>query len=253
MRTAAAKPALLPSPHPPAPRMLGLRENWPRVLCLAVVLSDQATKAAQPAGSFIVNTGGSNILPSALGDALWHSQTFGAVCDTLDTALLLGALGLAGKLKNTSHRVAATAILAGLLSNLADRLGASSLFHAGLPRGSIDWILVPMWPNPVETNVADVVIVLGTLTFAYQAARKALRALRALTHRSRASGLAAATAGLIALATWTTIWQANRQAADLHARPRPATTAGWTVDYTSDGEKWLIYSPSGDTLRGCSR
>jgi hypothetical protein len=51
----------------------------PPLLCLAIVLVDQASNAVQPAGTFVVNTGGSAILPSALGDALWRSQTFGGL------------------------------------------------------------------------------------------------------------------------------------------------------------------------------
>ncbi len=169
-----------PSGHPPTgaiPRLPSLRERWAPALCLAVVLADQASKAAQPPGTFIVNTGGAAILPAALGDALWKSPTLGAVCDTVDAVLLLGAMSLSRKLRTIRHRIAATAVLAGLLSNLADRLGASSLFHVGLPRGSIDWIPVPLWPT-ARTNLADVVIALGALAFAYQPARTAMHALR---------------------------------------------------------------------------
>jgi hypothetical protein len=137
-----------------------------------VVLLDQATKAVQPTGAFIVNTGGAAILPSALGDALWKSPTLGAACDTLDSVLLAVALQFTRGLRTTRSRVGAIAVLAGLLSNLADRLGASSLFHAGLPRGSIDWIPVPLWPA-ARTNLADVAIALGALVLGHQALRKA--------------------------------------------------------------------------------
>ena len=140
------------------------------------------------------------------------------------------------------------------LSNLADRLGASSLFHAGLPRGSIDWIPVPRWPT-ARTNLADVAIALGALALAYQPARKAMHALRTRsggggsvadgspavseqaatapgtdsTNGTRTSGglggtrrtwgtvhagrSLSAVAVVLAVASWTMFWQANRQPA----------------------------------------
>jgi hypothetical protein len=78
----------------PLTRLRGSRGRRVPVICLAILLIDQASKAVQPAGTFIVNTGGATILPSALGDTLWKSQTFGAACDTIDTVLLVAALAL---------------------------------------------------------------------------------------------------------------------------------------------------------------
>jgi len=141
-----AKPPRRPDGHPTAARsdrvhtwppsgLLTARGQPVSLLCLAILLGDQTSKAMQPAGTFIVNTGGPAILPSALGDTLWRSQTFGAACDSIDAVLLMAALGAVSRVTNTGQRLAATAVLAGLLSNLLDRLGASSLFHADLPRG----------------------------------------------------------------------------------------------------------------------
>jgi lipoprotein signal peptidase len=197
-------------------RPLGVRGRWAWVLCLLIVLVDQATKAVQPTGTLFVNTGGWTILPSAVSDALWGSQTFGAACDTVDTVLLLAGLRMAGRLANTRQRLAATALLAGLLSNLIDRLGGASLFHPGLPRGAIDWIPVPAWSTARMINVADIVIVLAALTLAYQPARRAIQAIQALVRGSRPAHLAGAAAGLIAVAIWTTAWQANRYNAEIH-------------------------------------
>lgn len=193
------------------------------LLILIVVLVDQATKAVQPASTFFVNTGGWSIFPPAVGNALWKSRTFGAACDTADTVLLLAGLRMAGKLTNTRQRMAATALLAGLLSNLIDRLGGASLFHAGLPRGAIDWIPVPAWSTATTINIADIVIVLAALALAYHPARQAIHALHAFARRSRAARLAAAAAGLIAVAIWTTAWQANRHTAELRMKA-PAET-----------------------------
>jgi ABC-type transport system involved in cytochrome c biogenesis permease subunit len=232
MRTAAAS---LERPY---------RLRWAPLLCLAILLVDQASKAVQPAGRFVVNTGGAAILPASLGDILWKSQTLGAACDTADAVILLAALRMTRSLADTRQQVAATAVLAGLLSNLVDRLGGSSVFHAGLPRGSIDWIPVPPWPTG-RTNVADIVIVLGVLVFTYRPARRTIHAIQALARRSRAARLATAAAGLIAIAIWATVWQANRHAADLRTTARSETTERCVAtSHAGDGMDWLSYRPT---------
>ena len=243
--------------------LLATRGRRVALICLAVLLVDQASKATRPAGTFIVNTGGAAILPSPLGDALWKSHTFGAACDAVACVLLLAAFGIAGALINTVQRVAAIAVLAGLLSNLVDRLGASSLFHAGLPRGSIDWIPIPAWPT-AKANIADIVIALGVLAYAYHPARHAVQAIHALAHRSRTAHLAAATAGLITVAIWTIIWQANRHNAELKPTTPYETPAQCTaISHPSDGMDWVSYRPtagpvpyrtpgSGKAILGCA-
>jgi Signal peptidase (SPase) II len=234
--------------RPPAAQLITRRQRI-SLLCLAIPLMDQASKAVQPAGTFTVNTGGPAILPSALGDALWKSQTLGAACDSIDTVLLIAALGAVRMVTNTGQRVAVTAVLAGLLSNLVDRLGASSLFHAGLPRGSIDWITVPAWPS-AKTNIADIVITLGTLALIYHAGHRMLRASRALARLVPASRLAAAATGIIALAIWTAIWQANRHTAELRPANRYETPSQCqaAIAYSSDGMDWVSYRPAGGPL-----
>jgi len=220
------------------------------LLCLAILLLDQASKAVQPAGTFVVNTGGPAIFPSALGDTLWKSQTFGAACDSIDTVVLVAAFGVARRLTNTSQRLAVTAVLAGLLSNLVDRLGGSSLFHPGLPRGSIDWISVPAWPI-AKTNVADIVIAVGVLALLYPLVRRTIRAAQALARRRRAVRLAAAATGVIALAIWTPLWQANRHSVELGSTARsetPSHCGTASVVYSSDGMDWVSYRPAAGPL-----
>jgi hypothetical protein len=203
----------------------------------------------QPAGTFVVNTGGPAILPSAVGDALWESQTLGAACDSIDTVLLMAAFGMARRLAGTSQRVAVTAVLAGLLSNLVDRLGGSSLFHSGLPRGSIDWVSVPVWPT-ARTNVADIVIALGVLALLYHLVRRTIRAANARARRRRATRLAAAATGVIAVAMWTALWQANRHTAELRLTTRSETPSqcAAAVVYSSDGMDWVSYRPAAGPL-----
>jgi signal peptidase (SPase) II len=197
-------------------------------MCLAVVLVDQASKAVQPSGGFVVNTGSAALLPPAVGDALWNSPTMGAACDTVDTVVLLVALSLARRCASAVNRAAALAVVAGLLSNLVDRLGASSLFHAGLPRGSIDWIPVPLWAS-ARTNVADVAIGLGVLVIGTTGVRHAAAAINRITHRNRAARLVAMTLCIALLAGWTTYWQANRQAA-VAEPPSPSKMCSFPTD-----------------------
>jgi lipoprotein signal peptidase len=221
----------------------GIHDRWTPLMCLAIVLVDQATKALQPGGTFVLNTGGMALLPAPLESMLWKSHTVGAVCDTADTVLLLIGLRLARRLRHRSQRVAAMGVLAGLLSNLLDRLGASSLFHVGLPRGCIDWIAIPAWPA-ARSNIADVVVAAGVLAFTGGALRHAIRALRILIRRSRRARLAAAGSGLIAVAVWTTFWQANRNNAELQTPTGSETvTRSTVIDYPSDGMDWLSYRP----------
>ena len=259
MRTSAVAPA--PSGHPerapahsrpgsvqarpPAAQLItgGRRLSLPS---LAIPLVDQASKATQPAGKFTVNTGGPAIL---LGDTLWKSPTLGAACDSIDAVLLIAALIAVRTVTNTSERVAVTAVLAGLLSNLGDRLGASSLFHAGLPRGSIDWIPVPAWPS-AKTNIADIVIALGILALTYHAACRTIRASQALARLVPATRLAAAATGVIALAVWTATWQANRHTAELHPTTRSETPSQCpaAIAYSSDGMDWVSHRPAAGPL-----
>jgi hypothetical protein len=258
MRTSAvtAQPPLHPDRAPagatgerlhawPPAGFLTARGHRVSLLCLTVLLGDQASKAMQPAGTFTVNIGGPAILPSALGDTLWRSQTFGAACDSIDAVLLMAALGAASRATNTARRLAVTAVLAGLLSNLLDRLGASSLFHAGLPRGCIDWIPVPAWPS-AKTNIADIFIALGILALVCHAGHRTARASYALLRPVPAKRLAAAATGVIALATWTAIWQANRHTAELGPISRFETPSQChaTVVHSSDGMDWVSYRPT---------
>jgi lipoprotein signal peptidase len=187
-----------------------VREHLTPLLGLGVLLADQVTKAVQPAGNLVVNTGAAGLLSSDLGDALWNSPTIGAACDTLDAVLLLVALAFARTLRSICNRMAATAVVAGLMSNLADRLGTSSLFHTDLPRGSIDWIQVPMWPT-ARSNVADVVIALGALVLAFQILRIAASAVRHMVRRTQKARLGSLAAAVLALILWTHYWQYNRE------------------------------------------
>lgn len=205
-----------------------LRMRGTSALTLAVVVTDQVTKAVRPAGSFVVNSGGAGVLPSGLGDALWRSPVVGAACDTVDAVILVVGLTLAGRVRCEAIRYAVVAILAGLLSNLTDRLGASALFHSGLPRGSIDWIPVPLWPG-ARANLADVVIAVGALLLVARSARSAVgsvRSARSILVRSRVARASAALLAVLMLAGWTTYWQANRLAATQSSVPpiAPATT-----------------------------
>jgi hypothetical protein len=217
MRIAVAAAALLTRSRSlelptslPGVRRDAVRQHLTPMLLSGVLLADQVTKAVQPAGGFVVNTGALGLLPADLGDALWNSPTIGAACDALDAVLLLVAFAFAGTLRSIWNRIAATAVVGGLMSNLADRLGTSSLFHTDLPRGSIDWIQVPMWPA-ARSNVADVVIAVGALVLGFQVLRIAASAVRHVARRAQTARLASLAAAVLALILWTHYWQYNRE------------------------------------------
>lgn len=208
---------------------------------VAVLLADQLTKAIQPAGTFAVNTGGAAVIPGTIGDALWQSHTFGAVTDTVDAMLLVIALHYSRRLPGR-YRLGALVSIAGAFSNLADRLGTASLAHSALPRGAIDWI--PLWAG-VRANLADFCIAAGLLlassALVLHAARAARRIILRPSHRLR---VLATTAALIAVAAWSGIWQANRDATleqlvQVHQPPPACVAQSWV-----NIEEWIS--------RGCA-
>jgi hypothetical protein len=102
------------------------------------------------------------------------------------------------------------------------------MFHDDLPRGSIDWIPVPLWPT-ARTNVADVVIAVGLLVLGHHLLRAVApsvvsgwRSVHASVLRTRVLHLVVVSAAVVALGGWTVYWQANRQAAVPPPSPRPS-------------------------------
>ena len=230
------------APHPTArPRRLagevttGARRyhlTW--LVPAAIMLTDQATKAVQPDGTFVVNTGGAAFIPRDIGDALWRNPILGAVSDSVGAVLLVTALLYARRLSGRL-RAGTLMTLAGGLSNLADRLGTASLAHPALPRGSIDWI--PVWPGAI-TNVADIFIATGSLIVGCTLMPFAVRSRRRAVRPGLRLRLAAASAALIAVAVWSGVWQANRQAVIQHEE-HPATTC--TAEAWTSAEDWLSW------------
>ena len=91
-------------------------------------------------------------------------------------------------------------------------------------------------------------IALGVVALIYHPARHALLAVHDLARRSRAAHLGAAAAGLIAVATWTTMWQANRNTMEHRPTTRSETFAQCATSYPSDGMDWVSYRPTAGPL-----
>jgi lipoprotein signal peptidase len=203
----------------------------PITVMVGVVAVDQVTKAVQHANHFVVNTGGAALVPSAIGDFLWRSPHIGAVVDTAAVAALCAVARLIPAIAGAIGRVGAAMMVGGLSSNLLDRLGFASLLHAGLPRGSIDW--VPLGSH-LHANVADGFVALGA----------ALIVANALRHWRLRRTTQVAT--LIALLIWTMVWGSNRCAASRHrqevvAAAQLSALCRAADRYPSTGMDWLSW------------
>jgi lipoprotein signal peptidase len=212
-------------------------------LAAGVIAADQVTKAVVPVGAFIVNAGGAFVLPSRIGDLLWRSETIGALSDTAGAALLLAAARRIPRSASPVGRYGAVLVVAGLLSNLLDRLGVAALVHPGVPRGAIDWI--PFGARHL-INLADVFILLGAALLAARASSPCMRIVSQYLQPRRC----AVAAGIMALAVWAFWWGANRQAvttAQHHATDRaPASILLISGDACANGDMdWLSYRSTG--------
>ena len=120
-----------------------------------------------------INSGGSVIAGSGIG-ALSRAPVTGAMLDVVDAALLTTALMLlARRRRHTDVLVSAGLALAGWSSNLLDRLGLHYVTAPGSVRGAVDFVpwLHRYW------NVADFVIIAGTIGLAVALLTRAVRAL----------------------------------------------------------------------------
>jgi hypothetical protein len=211
-------------------------------LACGLVVADQLTKAVAPAGAFIVNTGGPEILPSTVRDLLWTSPTLGAFADIAALPLLIFAARHVSRLVSVVGRCGAVFLLAGWFSNLLDRLGTASLWHPGQPRGAIDWIRLA---DHRVANLADGFITVGIVLLLLGPVWRRLRVL-ARHVPSRSFVMAG---GLVAVAIWAVCWSANREAA--MAAQRAATNRADAAAlckvarmYPSLGMDWLTYRNS---------
>lgn len=144
-----------------ASRSTGIvRPLWPAVFG-GVVAGDQISKALVPARRCFFDPGTGTLWPSVVSGA-FQSRLGGEALDLLG-GLVLGALGaLAVRYtRGPLARLGATVLLAGLTSNLLDRLGLAGVTQGARARTVVNWFDVGVWRVNVG-NVADCCYVAGS-------------------------------------------------------------------------------------------
>lgn len=205
------------SARPPSPAVPDQPAAVPRVdadvrgrlLVAAVVtaglLVDQATKAIAP-GGHVINPGGTAYLLPDRVRALWEGPHVGALLDLVAVVPLMVMVALALRARTPIGRVGWSLLAAGWGSNWADRIGLSALTQPGSPRGAVDWLHVPGISGIY--NLADLLVVSGTLVLLVAALSRQLRLNRSVV---------AGTVALCLLALWVGVWSGDRRAEEAQA------------------------------------
>jgi lipoprotein signal peptidase len=150
---------------------------------VAVAAADQVAKwwAWHFLTTACINSGG-GVLTGSVAGAWYQSPLVGAVLDTADAMLLLGA-GLLIARRHRPRLVLASAalLIAGWCSNLFDRLGLHHWTAPGSVRGVVDFVPLAgrYW------NVADATIILGSALLAVALVAAAVRRPHRPRHRRR--------------------------------------------------------------------
>jgi lipoprotein signal peptidase len=205
----SARPEAPGTPERPAPRPRGDADVRARLLVAAIVtaglLVDQATKAIAP-GGHVINPGGTAYLLPDRVRSLWEGPHVGALLDLLAVAPLVVMVALALRARSAPARVGWSLLATGWGSNWADRIGLSALTQPGSPRGAVDWLHVPGVSGVY--NLADMLVVGGTLVLLVAALSRQLRLNRSVV---------AGTVALCLLALWVGVWSGDRRAEQAQA------------------------------------
>lgn len=175
--------------HIVAPQSIRILQlSWP-ALFGGVVAGDQVSKALVPNRRCFFDPGTGTLWPWAVSRA-FQSRLGGEALDLLG-CLVLAAMGaLAVRyVRGPLGRLGATVLLAGLTSNLLDRLGLAGVTQGARPRTVVNWFDVGVWRVNVG-NVADCCYVVGSLlllaTGLFAAARFLARLAPAMPAATRA-------------------------------------------------------------------
>jgi hypothetical protein len=155
--------------------------RWLGVLVVTIVSADQITKALVPRVWVTVDPGTGAYLPSFLRDQ-WKGPVSGALLDGAGVCAL-GVLGwlVAKRLRCLLTRLGGAILLAGLASNLLDRLGLAAVTQGATERGVINWFNLGLGSLGAG-NIADFCYVTGTMLLLAGAVHRLLRH-RLLRHR----------------------------------------------------------------------
>jgi lipoprotein signal peptidase len=202
--------------------------RWLGLVVVAIVCADQVTKALVPRAWVSVDPGTGAYLPSFLRDQ-WKGPVSGALLDGAGVCVLavLGWL-VARRFRGLLARLGGAILLAGLASNLLDRLGLATLTQGVPERGVINWFNFG-FGSLGAGNIADICYVTGALLLLAGAAEHVARRMwrhpsseprvassgnRSSTRNRRRLALAVLCVMIAAAAFgWAGFWQGDRRAA----------------------------------------
>lgn len=171
-------------------RMIGAL--WP-LFFVVLVACDQVTKALAPTSRLRLDAGSGSLWPSVVNRA-FESSSGGAVLDVLGCFVVVAMSALVVlRLHRPLSRTGATAALAGLSSNLLDRLGLDHVTQGVRGRVVVNWFYVGDWRLTLG-NVADFCELAGVVLLVASAMFLARRSLAArvrnvVPHRTAAARL----------------------------------------------------------------
>lgn len=202
--------------------------RWLGVVVVTIVCADQVTKALVPRAWVSVDPGTGAYLPSFIRDQ-WKRPVSGALLDGAGVCVLavLGWL-VTRKFRSLLARLGGAILLAGLASNLLDRLGLATLTQGVSERGVINWFNFG-FGSLGAGNIADFCYVTGTLLLLAGAVEHVVRRLwlhpssetrlaspeyQSSTRKRRRFAFVALCVVIAAAAFgWAGFWQGDRRAA----------------------------------------
>jgi Signal peptidase (SPase) II len=149
---------------------------WP-LLFILLVGADQLTKALAPRSWVTVDPGAGTWLPAAVGRE-FKGATSGRAIDAIGCIVLLavGALVMP-RVRNRLTLAGATVVLAGMTSNLLDRLGLAMMTQGVQGRVVVNWFTVGVGRLRLG-NLADLCYIVGSSMLLVAAGAAGHRALR---------------------------------------------------------------------------
>lgn len=200
--------------------MRRLLNHWASALFVLIIVFDQITKALVPRAWVTVDPATGAYVPLFLRN-LYLRPITGAVLDSV-AIVLLGAGGLAARRKLHGHLagVGVIVLVAGMTSNLFDRLGLAAMTQGVKERGVVNWFYLGFGYFRVG-NIADCCYVVGLLLIVIGVVSRLTWSIEStkrgnlwLPGASRLGVLGTALVLVVAVSVgWTGFWQGDRRAA----------------------------------------
>jgi lipoprotein signal peptidase len=256
-----------------------LAESGVWVLFVLLVAVDQVTKALASSPSVSLDPAAGTLMPRIVGDQ-YAGPVTGALLDSVGVCLVAGAIFLvATRLRGRLPRLGAVVLLAGLSSNLLDRLGFATLTDGARERAVVNWFWLGLGPFKAG-NIADCCCGIGVLLLLVAASRHLPRLRNSglrpkgrprLRVQARWTAPVVCALAVGALFGWTGYWQGNRTAAVASAEAKAAeaqlrltgkqldraiVSAFLRGDYAAaqllPASQWVVCSPRACAVMGMS-